>query len=160
MLSYDEWIDALDEKAEALPRVQTVISNFQVLPRLGKLLSAKAEVCTDCKNYWGKLQESTTHFDKFFDGGNRYSADFDNLVGEILTHLKTYHKIRPRGLVLSLYTLLGMALGVVLGVLVAYVVVRFPFNSGIVLGWLLGTMGGWFAGKLKEAKMHKENLIF
>ncbi|MCW3786548.1 hypothetical protein [Plebeiibacterium sediminum] len=160
MMSYDEWISSLEEKVEKISKIQAAISNFQVLPRLGKLLEDKSQSCPECKIYWQKLQDSTSHLEYFFDDGNRYSADFDNLVQEILKHLKTSHKIKPKGLVLSINTLIGMAIGLLLGVLISMVVAVFPMKSGIVLGWLLGTLIGWFVGKYKEGKLRKEDLIF
>ncbi len=160
MLSYDEWMSSIEEKVSRISRVQAAISNFQVLPRLGELLESKAGKCPECKLYWQKLQDSTEYIDLFFDDGNRYSADFDNLVQEILKHLKVNHKIRPKGLVLSIDTLVGMFLGILLGVLVSFLVVAFPLKSGIVLGWVLGTFVGWIVGKYKEGKMRKADLLF
>ncbi|GAF03974.1 hypothetical protein [Saccharicrinis fermentans] len=160
LLLYDQWLDALEEKATRIPKVQGVFSNFEVLPRMGKLLSEKAKECPECKMYWKKLQEATEHLDEFFNDGNSYSADFDELVGEVLRHLKATHAIRPKGLVLSIYTVVGMALG--LGVGGAWVLLFHleSFKGGVVLGWLVGVMIGWFAGKFKEERMRKENQIF
>ncbi|MGQ1788209.1 MULTISPECIES: hypothetical protein [unclassified Saccharicrinis] len=160
LLPYDQWMDTLEEKATRIPKIQGVFSNFEVLPRLGKLLSVKSVKCPECKIYWQKLQESTEHLDEFFNDGNRYSIDFDNLVEEILHHLKSQHSIRPRGLVLSVYTVVGMAIG--LGVGGAWGLLFRPdsLKGGIILGWLLGVMIGWFAGKYKEGKMRKSNQIF
>ncbi len=160
MMSYDEWISSLEEKVDKISRIQAAISNFQVLPRLGKLLEDKSDKCPECKIYWQKLQESTTHLEHFFDDGNSYSANFDNLVQEILRHLRTSHKIKPKGLVLSISALIGMVLGVLLGVLISMMISVLPLKSGIVLGWLLGTLVGWFVGKYKEEKLRKEDLVF
>ncbi len=93
LLSYDDWINALEGKATRIPKLQAVFSNFEVLPRLGKLLSVKAEECSECKVYWQRIQDATEHLDEFFDDGNRYSINFDNLVEEILNHLKSYQTI-------------------------------------------------------------------
>ncbi len=160
MMSYDEWISSLEEKVSRISKVQAAISNFQVLPRLGELLEAKSEKCPECKVYWQKLQDSTEHIDQFFEDGNRYSADFDNLVQDVLKHLKFNHKIRPKGIILSINALVGMLIGVLLGVLISFLIPAFPLKSGIVLGWLLGTFIGWVVGKYKEGKMRKENLLF
>ena len=160
LMTYDKWMEALEEKATRIPKIQAVISNFEVLPRLGKLLSIKAEECNECKMYWRKLQESTEHLDEFFNDGNQYSADFDNLVQEILNHLKTQHTIRPKGYVLSVYTVVGMASGVLAGVLVGMIFSSASMKGSVVLGWLLGVLAGWFTGKVKEEKMRKEDLIF
>jgi len=160
MLTYDEWMSSLEDKVSRISRVQAAISNFQVLPRLGELLSAKSNECPECKVYWHKLQESTENLDQFFVDGNRYSAEFDDLVQEILNHLKQTHKIRPKGLILSINTLVGMLLGLLLGVLLSFVIEPFPLKSGIVLGWLFGTFVGWIVGKYKEGKLRKANLLF
>ncbi len=160
MLSYDDWMASLEEKVSRISRVQSAISNFQVLPRLGELLEAKSEKCPECKVYWQKLQDSTEHIDLFFEDGNRYSADFDNLVQEILKHLKARHMIRPKGLVLSVNTLVGMFLGVFIGVLVSYLIDVVPLKAGIALGWVLGTFTGWIVGKYKEGKLRKADLLF
>jgi hypothetical protein len=160
MLSYDDWMNSLDEKAAKLPRVQATISNFQVLPRLGKLLSIKAQDCSECKYYWMKLQEATVHLDQFFDDGNRYSADFDHLVEEIFGHLKAQHNFRPKGMVLSLYTFAGMILGISVALLFVYLTHIGSIKAGVVLGWLIGTMAGWTGGKIKEGKMSKQNQLF
>ncbi len=160
MMSYDEWISSLEDKVDKISKIQAAISNFQVLPRLGKLLEGKSEKCPECKVYWKKLQDSTIHLDEFFDDGNRYSADFDNLVGEILKHLKQYHHIKPKGYVLSINTFVGMFIGVLIGALLSYIISVFPLKSGIILGWLFGTLIGWFVGKYKERKLVKDDLVF
>ena len=158
ILTYDEWMDSLEEKIARIPKVQAVISSFEVLPRLGKLLSVKAGECPECKAYWGKLQESTEHLDQFFEDGNRYSADFDNLVQEILGHLKNQHGIRPKGYILAVYTVIGMVAGLLIGVSAGMILGY--LKGGIIMGWLLGVLSGWFAGKIKEEKMRKVNRIF
>ncbi len=160
MLTYNEWMDALEEKAEKIPRIQAVLSNFQVLPRLGKLLFVKSKSCPDCKMYWQKLQESTEHLDEFFDDSNRYSINFDNLVEEILQHLKEKHAIRPKGFIVSIYTVIGMMVGVAVGIVAGIVFLSGYLKGGIILGWLLGLMSGWFTGKIKEEKMRKAHQIF
>ncbi|TLX75024.1 hypothetical protein E9993_11585 [Labilibacter sediminis] len=159
-LDYNEWIAILEEKAEGLPKYQARFSNFEVLPRLGKLLSIKSKTCTECKMYWSKIQVATEHLDKFFDDGNTYSRDFDLLVKEIFNHLKDHHQIRPKGFILSMFALSGMVLGVLLGVLIGYLFFDGVLKGGIVLGWLLGMMIGWFMGKVKEEKMRKQHLLF
>ena len=160
LLSYQDWMDYLEDKASKISKIQAVISNFEVLPRLGKLLEAKASDCPECHLYWKKLQESTEHLDEFFKDGNRYSINFDNLVEEILNHLKLQHSIRPKGYVLSIYTILGMGLGLLVGAVMGLLFLSVPLKGGVVLGWLIGVMIGWFTGKYKEEKMRKANLIF
>jgi len=160
ILDYNDWIQSLEEKAEKLPKYQARFSNFEVLPRLGKILSKKSNMCTDCNMYWGKLQESTDHLEEFFDDGNRYSIEFDNLVKDIFDHLKRHHSIRPKGFLLSVYALFGMVIGVVLGVSLGYLFLDGELKAGVVLGWLLGVMGGWFLGKLKEDKLRRMNRLF
>ncbi|WP_066630571.1 anion permease [Labilibacter marinus] len=160
LLSYDDWMEELDEKASKISRIQAVISNFEVLPRLGKLLSEKAEDCPECKLYWAKLQESTEHLDQFFDDGNEFSKDFDNLVEEILKHLKSHHGIRPRGYMVAVYCVVGMTIGAGLGSLISLAVSAETLKGGLILGWLIGVLAGWFAGKMKEEKMRKLNQIF
>lgn len=159
-LSYDEWMTDLEVKVDKIPRVQAVISNFEVLPRLGKLLADKASTCSDCLIYWQKLQDATRHIDQFFDDGNRYSIEFENLVEQIMLHLKARHRIRPKGYLLSLYTLTGMGIGLFAGVFVAWVFMGGEFKASVILGWLIGMMLGWFAGVRKENKMRKSDQIF
>lgn len=159
-LSYDEWMSDLEVKVSKISRVQTTISNFEVLPRLGKLLADKANTCSECNMYWQKLQEATQHIDQFFVGGNRYSIEFENLVSLIMQHLKAYHQIRPKGYILSLYTLIGIVLGLLLGVFVAVAFLDDDFKGSVILGWLIGMMLGWFAGARKEKKMRKNMQIF
>ncbi len=160
LLSYQDWIDSLEERAAKISRIQATFSNFEVLPRLGKLLVAEADECPECNLYWQKLQESTEHLDQFFDDGNNYSANFDNLVEEILSHLKMQHSIRPKGYILSIYSIVGMGIGVAIGALVGWLFLAGLLKGAIMLGWLLGVMSGWFAGKHKEGKMRKANQIF
>ncbi|MCW3804000.1 hypothetical protein [Plebeiibacterium marinum] len=160
VMGYEEWIQSLEEKAERLPKVQAALSNFQVLPRLGKLLESKSSACPDCLMYWGKLQEATLHLDQFFEDGNSYSLEFDNQVEKIMKHLKVQHSIKPKGLVLSVNALKGMALGVVFGIVVSFLIPVFPMKGGIILGWVLGTLGGWFFGKYKEERLRKSDLLF
>lgn len=160
LLSYDEWMSDLEVKVSKISRVQATISNFEVLPRLGKLLAVKASTCSDCLMYWQRLQDSTQHIDQFFDGGNRYSIEFENLVELIMQHLKIRHRIRPKGYLLSLYTLTGMGIGVLVGVFVGWYFLSGEFKGSVILGWLIGMMLGWFAGVRKENKMRKTDQIF
>ena len=160
LLTYDEWMTDLEVKVEKIPRVQAVISNFEVLPRLGKLLADKADTCSDCLMYWQKLQDSTQHIDQFFEGGNRYSIEFENLVELIMQHLKVRHRIRPKGYLLSLYTLIGIGIGLITGVFVAWLFLAGEFKGSVILGWLIGMILGWFAGIRKENKMRKAGQIF
>ncbi|SMO32615.1 hypothetical protein SAMN06265379_10138 [Saccharicrinis carchari] len=160
LLSYDEWMSDLEEKVDKIPRVQAVISSFEVLPRLGKLLSDKSNSCSECFMYWQKLQESTLHFDQFFEDGNRYSIDFENLVEIIMQHLKISHAIRPKGYLLSLYTLAGMVVGVLLGAIVGFAFLSGEYKGAVLLGWLIGMLLGWSAGTRKEKRMRKQSRIF
>jgi len=160
LLTYEEWITEMENKVERLPKIQAIISNFQVLPRLGRLLEEKSESCSDCRLYWQKLQESTENLDLFFNDGNSYSKDFDNLVEVIMGHLKSDHGIKPKGLVLSVSSVVGMILGVLIGYMVSYFVSLFPLKAGLTIGWMVGTLTGWIVGKIKEEKLRKQNLIF
>ncbi len=158
-MQYQEWMDELEQKAVKMPRIQAALSNFEVLPRLGKLLEKKATSCPECKIYWKKIQDATEHLDQFFDDGNRYAIEFDNLVEEIMKHLKSLHGIRPKGFVLSVYTVLGMVVGVLIGLFIGGFVLS-SMKGGVILGWLLGLMVGWFTGKVKEERLRKNNQIF
>ena len=160
LLSYEEWITEMENKVELLPKVQAIISNFQVLPRLGKLLEEKSEACSNCRLYWQKMQQSTENLDQFFNDGNTYSKDFDDLVEKIMIHLKSQHNIKPKGLVLSLCSVVGMIVGVAIGISVSYFVTIFPLKAGLTIGWMVGTLTGWIVGKLKEERLRKENRIF
>lgn len=159
-LSYDEWILKLEKKVNLLPKVQAVISNFQVLPRLGKLLEKKSQSCDECKIFWLELQKSTIYIDEFFNDGNTFQKDFDDLVSKIIHHLKNKHSIKAKGLILSIYTSLGMLIGVFIGYVVSATLLAITLKAGLALGWLMGVLIGWFVGKLKEKKLGRQNLLF
>ncbi len=78
-----------------------------------------------------------------------------------MAHLKDRHKMRPKGLVLSIYAVIGMVIGVLLGfAIVSIPGVEVSMKGGVILGWIVGLMLGWFFGKRKERRMHKENILF
>lgn len=160
LLTFDEWMSVLEEKVDRVPRSQAVIFNFQVIPRLGKLLSDKASSCSECRMYWQKLQESTQHIDQFFDDGNSYSKDFEKVADLCMQHLKQTHSIRPKGYVLSKYVASGMGIGVLLGAFVALLVPSLELKGLVLSGWVLGMMLGYYGGVRKERKMKKEDLLF
>jgi hypothetical protein len=160
IMTYDDWITSLEKKAEKLPRMQARFSNFEVLPRLGKMLETKAADCSECRAYWQNLQKSTEKLDEFFDDGNTYSREFEDLVSEINIHLRSFHHTRPKGYMLSVYVLVGMLVGVSVAALVSFFFYRESVKGIVILGWLLGVMVGWFLGKVKETKMRKSNQLF
>ncbi|MDB4334978.1 hypothetical protein OAA06_01325 [bacterium] len=160
MRTYDKWMEDMEQKAQLLPRVQARFMNFEVLPRLGKWLSENNSTCSVCKGYWVELQKSTEYLDLFFEDGNNYSKDFDDLVEEILNHLKDEHQIRPKGQRLSLTVVLGMLIGVVIGAIVGGVVFHDFLKAGVLLGWVLGTVIGWTYGKVQERSLSKESRLF
>ncbi len=160
LLTYEDWIESMEEKVARLPRVQAAISNFQVLPRLGKLLSVKSKDCPDCRLYWKRLQESTLHLEEFFKDGNSYSVNFEDLVDEIMRHLKFNHQIRPKGYLLSIYTVVGMVVGLVLSATLTFLINQQAMKAGLILGWLIGMLVGWFIGKYKEDKLRKNHQLF
>lgn len=157
--SCEDWIDELDQKVEKMPRVQSRLANFELLPRLGELLEEKHHSCPDCRNYWSKLQESTISFEAFFDDGNNHLVEFENVVDETMKHLKASHNIRPKGLVLSYKTVILIVAGLFIGFLIGLVEPHL-MKTGVVMGWLLGTLSGWFWGKSVEKKMKKNGQIF
>ncbi|WP_068473838.1 hypothetical protein [Saccharicrinis aurantiacus] len=157
--SCEDWINELDQKVEKMPRIQSRLANFEMLPRLGELLEAKKDSCPDCRNYWSKLQESTIAFEEFFDDGNDHLVEFENVVDETMQHLKSTHGIRPKGLVLSYKTVVLMVVGLFLGFLLGLIEPQL-MKTGVVMGWLLGTLSGWFWGKSVEKQMKKNGLIF
>ncbi len=160
-MDYNAWMDFLEKKVENVSKVQASISSFEVLPRLGKVLSDKAESCSECRVYWQQLQDKTIHIDQFFDDGNNYKIEFEKVVNEAMDHLKDRHKMRPKGLLLSIYAVIGMVVGVLVGFLfVSLPIVEMSMKGGLILGWIIGLTLGWFWGKRKEGKMHKENELF
>ncbi len=160
-MDYNEWMDFLEEKVKNVSKIQASISSFEVLPRLGKVLSDQAATCSECRVYWQQLQDKTVNLDQFFDDGNTYKIEFEKVVNEAMDHLKDMHNMRPKGLVLSLYAVIGMIVGVLLGFVVSSMsVIEVSMKGAVILGWVIGLMLGWFFGKRKERKMRKENKIF
>lgn len=159
IMEYNQWIKYLEEKATKLPKIQSSLSNFEVLPRLGRVLNQKANECNSCKNNWQKLQEATEKFDLFFDDNNNYINNFDNVVNEATKHLKKEHNIIAKGYTVSVYSLMGMIIGTLLGAL-TFFVDKTQLLSGMIIGWTLGTFVFWFIGKFKESKLKRNNLIF
>ncbi len=156
--AYDIWIEELEQKGKKLPRIQSRLVNFEVLPRLGMLLSQKSEDCNKCKEYWTKLQTSTINFGEFFDNGNNYLNEFESLVDEIMQHLKRDHQIRPKGFILSVCTLIAMLAGSLIGLLVGAILNN--IKAGIMTGWMIGVIVGWLFGKNKERQLKHQNRIF
>jgi hypothetical protein len=160
IMTYDDWLASLEKKAEKLPRLQARFSNFEVLPRLGKILEIKSTECAECRMYWQRLQKSTEKLDEFFDDGNSYSKQFDNLVSGINIHLRSFHRIQPKGYILSVYTLTGLLVGVSVGVLLGFLIFKDKVKGMVMMGWLLGVMLGWFLGKIKESNMRRNHQLF
>ncbi len=156
--AYDVWIEELEQKVKKMPKLPSRLTNFDVLPRLGTLLSHMADKCAVCNHYWYKLQESTVTFEEFFDNGNHYLQEFENTVSEIMDHLKSQHQIRPKGMVLSMYVIIAMVVGLLLGALVGFV--GHNIKGGVMIGWMIGVVVGWVLGKNAERKLKKQNRIF
>ncbi len=160
-MTYNEWMESMEEKVKKVSRIQASIASFEMLPRLGKILSDKSVDCPECNIYWKQLQEKTEFLELFFQDGNSHRVEFEKVVNEAMAHLKDQHKMRPKGLVLSLYGVLGMVTGVILGFLISYTsLLDISLKGSVIMGWIIGLMVGWFLGKRKERKMGKEGNIF
>ncbi len=160
-MTYKEWMDLMEEKANKISKIKASSASLEVLPRLGKILSDKSGECPECKMYWKQLQDKTEFLDLFFHDGNTFRVEFEKVVNDSMSHLKQQHNIRPKGLILSIYSMVGMVVGVLFGFLLTYTsLLDVSMKGSVIMGWITGLMIGWFFGKRKERKMGKAGNVF
>jgi F0F1-type ATP synthase assembly protein I len=151
--------DQLNKQLERTPWSVVRASNLEVFPRMMDALHHRLETCTECHDLNSACLKYVGDIQLVVKGSVKDKREFEELVERVFDHLKMKHHTVPKGKLLSVHVLVGMLVGLGGGVLLSHWLVDNAVGMG-ALGWLLGMVAGWSAGKYKERQLKKKNQLF
>ncbi len=155
-----QWYDILSARLNGIPRESIRFYSLEAFPRLMYYLESHKKECPECAQHFLTLDEMSLHLGQWMRSDNSEVKVFQLELEESVRHLRSQHKVFPRGLWLSRFVLFGLLVGV-LGALVTIFFVAGLVIGGVLLtGGFIGMIGGWLAGKNKERRIRKQNRLF
>lgn len=151
--------DRLNKQLERTPWSVVRASNLEVFPRMMDALHHRLYACTECDELNNSCLKYVENIQLVVKGSVKDKRAFELLVNQVFDHLKMKHNTIPKGKLLSVYVMVGMLTGLGGGILLNYWLVDNAVGMG-ALGWLIGMVAGWMAGKYKERQLKKKNQLF
>lgn len=152
--------EMLAENIDGISRIEMSTMGLEVFPRLMEMLSQNSDD-EICRSYFEGLMVYARDVRLIFKGSKQEQLHFQKLANEAMDHLKTFHGIRPRGQVRSLYLFVGSVVGLAGGWATAYFL--FP-HAGIfqasLLGWFCAVVPAWLLGNRRETQLKKDGKLF
>lgn len=155
-----QWYEILSKRLKGAPRESIRFYSLEAFPRLMHHLETHKANCSVCAQHFAKLDKMSLNLGQWLKTEAPEIAAFQEELEKSVRHLRTEHKVFPKGLWLSRFVLIGILVGI-LGALITIVVVAGVVIGGILLtGAFIGMLAGWFAGKNKERKIKKQNRLY
>jgi hypothetical protein len=158
--SIQQWYEILSNRLKGAPRESIRFYSLEAFPRLMHHLETHKTDCAVCREHFEALDEMSFELGQWMKTDAPEMVNFQAELEDSARHLRTEHKVFPKGLWLSRFVLMGILVGV-LGALLTIVVVAGVVIGGVLLtGAFIGMLVGWFAGKTKERKIKKQNRLY
>ncbi len=163
MASYrtiQQWYDILSNRLKGAPRESIRFYSLEAFPRLMHHLEANKSECELCARHFEQLDNMSFDLGRWMKTDDPQMVQFQAELEESVKHLRSIHKVFPKGLWLSRFVLIGILVGL-LGALITIAVVAGVVIGGVLLtGAFIGMFAGWLAGKNKEKRIKKQNRLF
>jgi hypothetical protein len=159
-MTKQEAIDKMNEQLEHIPKAEIRLLNLAVLPRLTGALNDKSDSCRECAELHDTCVEFVNDIVQVLRGTQQQREEFESFVSNAFMHLQHDHDTLPKGRLLSVSVLTGMLLGTGFALLLNYFFMGRDIIGYGVLGWVIGVVAGYGAGKLRENKLKKDNRLF
>ncbi|PRY95795.1 hypothetical protein BY457_11912 [Marinilabilia salmonicolor] len=155
-----QWYDILSSRLKGAPRESIRFYSLEAFPRLMHHLETHKTECEVCRRHFETLDEMSFELGQWMKTDAPEMVNFQAELEDSVRHLRSDHKVFPKGLWLSRFVLMGILVGI-LGALITIVVVAGVVIGGVLLtGAFIGMMVGWIAGKNKERKIKKQNRLY
>ena len=155
-----QWYEILSSRLKGAPRESIRFYSLEAFPRLMHHLEANKSECSLCAQYFEELDKMSLELGQWMKTDASEMVKFQAELEESVRHLRTEHKVFPKGLWLSRFVLMGILVGI-LGALVTIVVAAGVVIGGVLFtGAFIGMLVGWIAGKNKERKIKKQNRLY
>ncbi|MDK2842829.1 MAG: hypothetical protein PWQ17_2335 [Anaerophaga sp.] len=155
-----QWYEILSSRLKGAPRESIRFYSLEAFPRLMHHLEANKSECALCAQHFEELDKMSFELGQWMKTDAPEMVKFQAELEESVRHLKTEHRVFPKGLWLSRFVLMGILVGI-LGALITVVVVAGVVIGGVLFtGAFIGMLIGWIAGKNKERKIKKQNRLY
>lgn len=150
----------LNEKLKDIPKAQIRSLSLSVLPRLMGALHKHKNSCPDCMKFQQEGVLFVNNVKQLFADDVKTMRQFESWVNQSQKHLKADHQLQVKGRLTATFTTIGMFLGIILPAI--YVVISKGSNyiGYISLGWVIGMLAGYTAGKIKENGLQKHHKLY
>nr|WP_321405479.1 hypothetical protein [uncultured Carboxylicivirga sp.] len=151
--------ETLNEQLEKIPKAQIRSLSLAVLPRLMGAIHNQIDTCHHCKKYNDEGEVFVHNIQQLFNDPKALGP-FEDWVEQSQKHLKSEHRLHVRGRISATYATIGMLAGIIIGASYAWLSIESNYLAFISLGWLLGMLGGYIAGKIVENRLNKNNKLY
>ncbi|NOY36256.1 MAG: hypothetical protein GXO83_01615 [Chlorobi bacterium] len=119
--------------------------------------------CLVCRNLLDEADHLTDGFDPV-RSYESFESEYLDLYARMLSHLKEDHGLMMPGHYRNLYALIMMIAGALAGALMIYMgrsasFGHWSYETGILLGWVIGLVSGMLTGHKKDRVLKNENKI-
>jgi uncharacterized membrane protein len=155
-----QWYDILSSRLKGAPRESIRFYSLEAFPRLMHHLETNKSECDICAQHFEALDKMSFELGQWMKTDAPEMAKFQAELEESVRHLRSEHKVFPKGLWLSRFVVMGILVGI-LGALITVVVAAGVVIGGVLFtGAFIGMLVGWIAGKNKERKFKKQNKLY
>ncbi|WP_439184191.1 hypothetical protein [Carboxylicivirga taeanensis] len=159
-MNQQEAFDLLNEQLQDIPKVQIRSMSLAVLPRLMNTLDRNHDTCTHCKKFSAEGEIFVRDIRPLFEQNISTIKKFEQWVDEAQKHLTNAHQQQVKGRITSTYTAVGMGLGIAIAAAYSLLAAHTITITSISLGWAIGMLTGFIAGKIKENKLNQNKKLY
>ncbi|MGM0376545.1 MAG: hypothetical protein ACQEQ0_07205 [Bacteroidota bacterium] len=155
-----QWYEILSKRLKGAPRESIRFYSLEAFPRLMHHLEVHKSECSTCAAHFEELDKMSFELGRWMKTDAPEMMKFQAELEESVRHLRTEHKVFPKGLWLSRFVLIGILVGVLAAIITILVVAGVVIGGVLLTGAFVGMLGGWLAGKNKERKIRKQDRLY
>ncbi len=159
-MKQQEAFDLLNDQLQDIPKVQIRSMSLAVLPRLMNVLDKNHKSCPDCNRISHEGEVFVRNIRPVFEQDIPTIKKFERWVNTSQAHLKNRHGQVAKGKTTALYTAVGVAIGILLTLVFIWMKPEVNTLAHISLGWVIGMLGGYVSGKLKETSLAQKEKLY
>lgn len=159
-MKQQEAFDLLNVQLKDISKVQIRSMSLAVLPRLMNVLDKNQETCTHCQKFSHEGEAFVRNIRPLFEQDLLTGKRFEQWIDESQKHLRTTHAQTVKGKTTSLFATIGMSAGILSGLIFTLLMPETSALANISLGWTIGMLTGYTAGKLKEKSLARDNKLY
>ncbi|MCT4589022.1 MAG: hypothetical protein N4A71_14465 [Carboxylicivirga sp.] len=159
-MKQEEAFNILNEQIKDIPKAQIRSVSLAVLPRLMQVLDDHLDKCPHCQKFSQEGENYVNDIRPIFGEDVKANKQFEQWAHESQKHLKIEHEQYVKGRTTSVYITIGMAIGTLVAFIYSYFLAENNIAGSISIGWAIGLVVGYMAGKLKENKLRKNKQLY